>query len=265
MHKMKYAIYIRFNTATDNENVSITNQVTLFENFMKKNGIELYKIYSDIAGGSTLEREGIQQLMTDAKKKKFEGVIVQDLTRISRLGHLTQLVTDVLNTNQIKLITLSELNTDNYPTLAGFINDTSNTSVMDYIHLNSKRCAIYVRTPKDSSEHLISNQINQLNKLADVLKLEIDSIYIDEGSGSELNREGLQKLMSDAHDKKFDVVLVQGLSRVSRNAATTKQFINLLNTNEIELLSFDAQKIQFLNDMFEHSSNLPIMEDGRHV
>ncbi|MGN7479810.1 recombinase family protein, partial [Solibacillus silvestris] len=69
---MKYAIYIRINTATDNENVSITNQVTLFENFMKKNGIELYKIYSDIAGGSTLEREGIQQLMTDAKKKKFE-------------------------------------------------------------------------------------------------------------------------------------------------------------------------------------------------
>lgn len=52
---MKYAIYIRINTATDNENVTITQQVTLFENFMNKNGLELYKIYSNIADGSSLE------------------------------------------------------------------------------------------------------------------------------------------------------------------------------------------------------------------
>lgn len=89
MKNMKCAVYIRTNKEATNTN-SIQNQISFLENYINNQGLELYNIYSDISAGSTLKRPGIRKLMEDAKEKKFDIILVKDLTRIARNAELTQ-------------------------------------------------------------------------------------------------------------------------------------------------------------------------------
>ena len=55
-------------------------------NLPKKNGYELYKLYADegISGKQIKHRKQFQQMMEDAKHKKFEKVVVKDVSRFAR-------------------------------------------------------------------------------------------------------------------------------------------------------------------------------------
>lgn len=104
---MKCAVYARVSTTFDSQKTSIPTQIKLFENFIKDNGWELYKVYTDTKSGSkSLNRNGIQDLLQDAREQKFDIVLAKELSRISRNGAFSYEFKDTLIMNQIHFLTL---------------------------------------------------------------------------------------------------------------------------------------------------------------
>lgn len=71
---MKISIYIRVSTEDQaKEGYSLEVQREYLEDFAKREGYEIYKVYCDdgISAYST-RREALQQLLKDAKDKKFD-------------------------------------------------------------------------------------------------------------------------------------------------------------------------------------------------
>lgn len=83
---MKIAAYCRVSTEKEAQIDSLEKQIEFFNEFTKKNGYELYKLYADegISGKQTKNRKQFQQMMLDAKAKKFDKVVVKDVSRFAR-------------------------------------------------------------------------------------------------------------------------------------------------------------------------------------
>ena len=83
---MKIAAYCRVSTEKEAQIDSLEKQIEFFNEFTKKNGYELYKLYADegISGKQIKHRKHFQQMMIDAKAKKFDKVVVKDVSRFAR-------------------------------------------------------------------------------------------------------------------------------------------------------------------------------------
>jgi len=76
------------------------------------------------------------------------------------------------------------------------------------------RAAIYARV--STADQHTDNQVVELREWARALAHEVVAEYIDVQSGARDDRPGLQRLLGDAHRRKFDVVLFWSLDRLSR-------------------------------------------------
>ncbi|MCX5782081.1 MAG: recombinase family protein, partial [Elusimicrobia bacterium] len=95
---MKIAIYLRVSTEDQaKEGYSLEVQMEYLETFAKKENYQIYKVYSDDGiSGYTSERPALQELLEDAKAKRFELVLVYKIDRFSRnLKDLLNLVYDL--------------------------------------------------------------------------------------------------------------------------------------------------------------------------
>ena len=83
---MKIAAYCRVSTEKEAQIDSLEKQIEFFNEFTKKNSYELYKLYADegISGKQIKHRKQFQQMMIDAKAKKFDKVVVKDVSRFAR-------------------------------------------------------------------------------------------------------------------------------------------------------------------------------------
>ena len=83
---MKIAAYCRVSTEKEAQIDSLEKQIEFFNEFTKKNDYDLYKLYADegISGKQIKHRKLFQQMMQDAKAKKFEKVVVKDVSRFAR-------------------------------------------------------------------------------------------------------------------------------------------------------------------------------------
>lgn len=83
---MRVAAYCRVSTEKEEQLDSLQKQKEFFEDFAKNNSLELYKLYADegISGKQVKNRKQFQAMMLDARKKKFEKVIVKDVSRFAR-------------------------------------------------------------------------------------------------------------------------------------------------------------------------------------
>jgi len=95
---MKFSIYIRVSTEDQaKEGYSLEVQGEHLESFAKREGYEVYKVYSDdgISGYST-ERPALKALLADAKSRRFELIVVYKIDRFSRnLKDLLNLVDEL--------------------------------------------------------------------------------------------------------------------------------------------------------------------------
>lgn len=83
-----------------------------------------------------------------------------------------------------------------------------------------KRSAIYTRVSTDLQveNFSLAGQLELLRKFSKDSRMEIYHEYVDEGvSGKQSDRPSFQKLLKDAKQKKFDVVLVYKVDRFFRN------------------------------------------------
>ena len=69
------------------------------------------------------------------------------------------------------------------------------------------RAAIYARC--STADQSVDLQLDELRQYSQNRKFTITEEYIDEGvSGSKARRPGLDRLLKDAHSRRFDTVLV---------------------------------------------------------
>ena len=82
---MKVAIYIRVSTEEQaREGYSMEVQREYLLDHAKRLGWEVYKIYADDESGYILNRPALNEMLKDAKTKKFELIITYKLDRFSR-------------------------------------------------------------------------------------------------------------------------------------------------------------------------------------
>ena len=115
-----------------------------------------------------------------------------------------------------------------------------------------RRVVIYARV---STEHeaQISALENQVQYYDELLgrhpEWELVERYIDEGiTGTSINkREGFLRMMQDAKDRRFDLIITREVSRFARNTVDTLQQTRILKTYGVEVW-FTEDNIWTLND-----------------
>lgn len=102
-----------------------------------------------------------------------------------------------------------------------------------------KVAAIYSRKSKITEKgDSIENQINICRNYLSNMGIEKSIVYEDEGfSGKNTQRPEFQRMLRDAKDKKFDVLICYKLDRVSRNVSDFSAFIEFLDKNGIGFIS----------------------------
>jgi DNA invertase Pin-like site-specific DNA recombinase len=78
--KKKIAIYLRVSTSEQN----IENQRQVLIDYLDRRNFELYKIYEDIGTGSNEKRPQLNELLSEARKRKFDAVLVWKFDRFAR-------------------------------------------------------------------------------------------------------------------------------------------------------------------------------------
>lgn len=83
---MRIAAYCRVSTDREEQLNSLDNQKAFFNEYAKKEGHELVKVYADegISGTSLKKRTEFQRLMKDAEYGFFKMVVVKDISRFAR-------------------------------------------------------------------------------------------------------------------------------------------------------------------------------------
>ena len=105
----KVVTYCRF--SSDNQRAeSILAQVRAIEEFCKREGYSLIKVYKDeaISGTSIDDREQFLKMVKDAEKKEFQYVIVHKFDRFARNRYDHAIYEKRLNDNGVKLISVLE-------------------------------------------------------------------------------------------------------------------------------------------------------------
>lgn len=108
------------------------------------------------------------------------------------------------------------------------------------------RAALYKRVSSQEQSlegYSLSAQENILHDYAKINNFVITNIYEDAGiSGKNIkDRPGISKLIEDAKQKKFDIVLVWKLSRLSRSLLDLLSIVNIFSQNNISFLSFSEK------------------------
>jgi DNA invertase Pin-like site-specific DNA recombinase len=99
-----------------------------------------------------------------------------------------------------------------------------------------KRCVIYARVSTNNGQQDPEMQLCELREYAQHRELQIVEEYTDNGvSGSKESRPSLNRLMADAQQRKFDVLLVWKLDRFARSL---KHLVNALAQFEALGVSF---------------------------
>jgi DNA invertase Pin-like site-specific DNA recombinase len=100
------------------------------------------------------------------------------------------------------------------------------------------RICLYCRVSKNDESQDPQNQLNPLRDYAKALGGEIVGEYIDQASGSNGDRVEFKRMFEDADKRKFDLLLLWSLDRLSREGiSNTLGYIERLKRGGIALKS----------------------------
>lgn len=110
----------------------------------------------------------------------------------------------------------------------------------------SKSVAIYARV--STERQAVDMQTEKLKAYASRREWEVYQVYEDQGfSGSNTKRPGFKQMLEDAHKRRFDVLLVWKLDRLSRSLQDLVDTLNSLHNYGIGFVSYSDQGIDTLS------------------
>lgn len=116
-------IYARYSSDLQRDR-SIDDQITLCKEIALRNGYKIAEVFSDRAksGASMFERDGLLALMNSAKKRSFQAVISESLSRLSRDQEDTAAIFKRLKFNDITIIDAAGVVSDVHVGVGGIVN-----------------------------------------------------------------------------------------------------------------------------------------------
>src|SRR5689334_19313700 len=102
-----------------------------------------------------------------------------------------------------------------------------------------KRAALYLRV--STLDQHPENQLHDLKALAESRGFQVVQTYEDRSSGARASRPGLDRLMSDARQGKFQVLVIWACDRLARSVTHFLQVLDEMNHLGIEFVSFREQ------------------------
>ena len=106
----------------------------------------------------------------------------------------------------------------------------------------SSRVAIYARVSTTNHGQDVTLQTRELEQFAEARGWRLVDSYIDLGiSGSKDKRPELDRLMADAHKRKFDVVIVWRFDRFARSVSHLLRALETFNALGIAFVSLSEQ------------------------
>jgi DNA invertase Pin-like site-specific DNA recombinase len=104
------------------------------------------------------------------------------------------------------------------------------------------RVAIYARVSTTNHGQDVSTQTRELQQFAEARGWTISGEYIDAGvSGSKDSRPELNRLMTDAHKRRFDVVCVWRFDRFARSVSHLLRALETFRALGIDFVSYSEQ------------------------
>ncbi|CAM3464503.1 recombinase family protein [Marinicrinis lubricantis] len=104
------------------------------------------------------------------------------------------------------------------------------------------RCAVYIRvsTDKEEQKQSLENQKNMFYQIIEDRGWDVYKFYVDVESGTTDKRENLQRLIEDAEQRRFDVILAKELSRLARNGGLSYRIRDIAEQNRIHIITSDG-------------------------
>lgn len=104
------------------------------------------------------------------------------------------------------------------------------------------KLGVYIRVSKDKFEQKSSleNQKELFIQYAKQNNYIIEKFYTDIDSGTKFNRPGLQQLIEDIKNKKFDVIVSKELSRLARNGELSYKLRSIAELHGVDLVTLDG-------------------------
>ncbi len=99
--------------------------------------------------------------------------------------------------------------------------------------------ALYLRV--STLDQHPETQLHDLRQMAAQRGLRVAGVYEDRITGARASRPGLDRLMSDAHQGKFQVLVVWSCDRLARSVRHFLETLDELNRLGVEFLSFREQ------------------------
>jgi len=104
------------------------------------------------------------------------------------------------------------------------------------------RAAIYARVSTTNHGQDVSLQTRELRQFAEARGWQIAGEYVDAGvSGAKDSRPELNRLMADAHRRRFDAVVVWKFDRFARSVSHLLRALETFKALGIEFVSFSEQ------------------------
>jgi len=159
------ALYSRISTGDQH----LETQLLDLREMAKQRGLEIVREYSDVISGAKAKRPGLDQLMADAKRHRFDVVLVAAFDRIARnVRHFLE-VLDELNHLNIQFISLRENIDTGGPlgramlTIIGAISELERSLIAERIRAGMRRAKLegrrIGRTPLDiDREQVVSDR-----------------------------------------------------------------------------------------------------------
>lgn len=103
------------------------------------------------------------------------------------------------------------------------------------------RCAVYIRvsTDKEEQKKSLDNQQSLFFNFIEEKGWELYGIYQDVESGTTDKRPNLQRLIEDAKQRKFDVILAKELSRLARNGKLSYEIKDMAERSGTHIITLD--------------------------
>lgn len=105
---MKVALYLRVASADQNDNNVLLWQEPRLREWAREQEHEVVAVFQDMAPGNTLDRPGLQALLSEINQNRFEAVAVHGVSRLVRETALALSLSETLENSGVKVFSSGE-------------------------------------------------------------------------------------------------------------------------------------------------------------